>query len=146
MRGVELSRREVEDRLEALREQLRSAPIADAARRHVNAFDASIDVYNQRAHGTMDLFFGEARERLLLFVLGRRLKAAGIDAETLRDCILLVVGERSTLARRALHLQRTHRLFEAWHIFHRPLVSAMFLIVGVHVAVALYLGYARIFL
>jgi hypothetical protein len=145
MRGVELSRREVEDRLEALREQLRSAPIADAARRHVNAFDASIDAYNQRAHGTMDLFFGEARERLRLFVLGRRLKAAGIDAETLRDYIVLV-GERSTLARRALHLQRTHRLFEAWHIFHRPLVSAMFLIVGVHVAVALYLGYARIFL
>ena len=145
IRGVELSRREVEQRLEALREQLRSAPIAEAAQRHMNAFDASIDVDRQCARGVMDLFLGEARERLRLFVLARRLRAAGVNADTLRDCIALA-AERSTLARRAAHLQRTHRLFEAWHVFHRPLVSAMFLIVGIHVAVALYLGYARLFL
>ena len=145
IRGVELSRREVEERLEVLREQLRSAPIAEAARRYMDAFDASIDVDHQRGRGMSDLFFGDARERLRLLVLGRRLRAAGVKADTLRDCVALA-AERSTLARRAIHLQRTHRLFEAWHIFHRPLVSAMFLIVGIHVAVALYLGYARLFL
>ena len=145
IRGVDLSRRDVEDRLGALRERLRSAPVAEAARHHVDAFEVPIDGDRGRAPGLIDLFFGEARERVRLFVLGRRLRAAGIDAETLRDCIALA-GERATLARRALHLQRTHRLFEAWHIFHRPLVFAMFLIVGVHVAVALYLGYARLFL
>jgi hypothetical protein len=145
IRGVELSRREVEARLDALREQLRSATMAEAARRHMDAFDASIDVNRERACGVMDLFFGETAERLRLFVLARRLRAAGVNADTLRDCIALA-AERSTLARRAAHLQRTHRLFEAWHVFHRPLVSAMFLIVGIHVAVALYLGYARLFL
>jgi hypothetical protein len=145
IRGVELSRREVEERLEVLRERLRSAPIAEAGRRYMDAFDASIDVDHQRKRGMSDLFFGDARERLRLFVLGRRLQTAGVKADTLRDCIALA-AERSTLARRAIHLQRTHRLFEAWHIFHRPLVSAMFLIVGIHVAVALYLGYARLFL
>ena len=145
IRGVELSRRDVEARLDELREQLRSASMADAAQRHMNAFDASIDVDRPRARGVMDLFFGEAVERLRLFVLARRLRAAGVNADTLRDCIALA-AERSTLSRRAAHLQRTHRLFEAWHVFHRPLVSAMFLIVGIHVAVALYLGYARLFL
>ena len=145
IRGVELSRREVEARLDALREQLRSAAMAEAARRHMNAFDASIDVERQRARGVMDLFFGETVERVRLLVLARRLRAAGVNADTLRDCIALA-AERSTLARRAAHLQRTQRLFEAWHVFHRPLVSAMFLIVGIHVAVALYLGYARLFL
>ena len=145
IRGVELSRREVEERLEAARERLRSTPMPDAARRRLDAFDASIDVDSHRSHGLLDLFFGEVLARVRLLVLGRRLRAAGIDPDTLRDCIALA-GERSTLARRALHLQRTHRLFEAWHVFHRPLVYAMFLIVGVHVAVALYLGYARLFL
>jgi len=144
IRGVELSRREVEARLEALRDELRSAPMAEAARRHVNAFDGSIDV-DRRARGVMDLFVGETVERLRLLMLARRLRAAGVNADTLRDCIALA-AERSTLARRAGHLQRTHRLFEAWHVFHRPLVSAMFLIVAIHVAVALYLGYARLFL
>jgi hypothetical protein len=145
IRGVDLSRREVEDRLSTLREQLRFAPVPETARRHVDAFDASIDGDRRRAHGLVDLFFGEARERLRLWLLGRRLTAVGMDADTLRECIALA-GERATLARRALHLQRTHQLFEAWHIFHRPLVFGMFLIVGVHVAVALYLGYARLFL
>jgi hypothetical protein len=145
LRGVDLSRRDVEQRLSALREQLRSAPVDEAARRHLEAFAASIDHDSRRPRGALDLFFGEARERLRLFALGRRLRAAGIDAETLDGCISLA-GERLTLARRALHLQRTHRLFEGWHVFHRPLVFAMFLIVGVHVAVALYLGYARLFM
>jgi hypothetical protein len=144
IRGVELSRHEVEARLDALREQLWSAPMTEAARRHMNAFEASIDV-DRRPRGVMDLFFGEAVERLRLLVLARRLRAAGVNADTLRDCIELA-AERSTLARRAAHLHRTHRLFEAWHVFHRPLVSAMFLIVGIHVAVALYFGYARLFL
>ena len=145
IRGVELSRREVEERLDALRDQLRSAPMGDAARRHMSVFEASIDVDRRRARGVIDLFFGDARERLRLWLLSRRLRAAGLDADTLHDCIALA-SERLTLARRVIHLQRTHRLFEAWHIFHRPLVSAMFLIVGIHVAVALYLGYARLFL
>ena len=41
IRGVELSRREVDERLEVLREQLHSTPTA-AAQRHLHAFDASI--------------------------------------------------------------------------------------------------------
>jgi hypothetical protein len=145
IRGVDVSRREVEDRLTALREELRSSPVAEAARRHVDAFETSIDRDCRRAHGVVDLFFGDVRERVRLLILARRLSSAGIDTDTLRDCIALA-AERATLARRALHLQRSHQLFEAWHVFHRPLVFGMFLIVGVHVAVALYLGYARLFL
>jgi hypothetical protein len=111
----------------------------------VDAFETSIDRDCRRAHGVVDLFFGDVRERVRLLILARRLSSAGIDTDTLRDCIALA-AERATLARRALHLQRSHQLFEAWHVFHRPLVFGMFLIVGVHVAVALYLGYARLFL
>lgn len=144
IRGVELSCRDVDERLAVTRERLHSVAIDDAARRHLNAFDALIDADSHRTRGLIDLFVGEVRDRLRLFVLGQRLKTAGLDADTLRDCIALA-GERSNLARRALHLQRTHRLFEAWHIFHRPLVFGMFFIVGVHVAVALYFGYARLF-
>lgn len=42
------------------------------------------------------------------------------------------------------HLERLRRIFELWHVFHRPLVYAMFAIVGLHVAIAIYLGYAQL--
>ncbi len=43
-------------------------------------------------------------------------------------------AERASLARRLAHLERTRRLFELWHVFHRPLVYGLFVIVAVHVA------------
>lgn len=47
---------------------------------------------------------------------------------------------------RNVHLERLRRTFELWHVFHRPLVYAMFGIVGLHVAIAAYLGYAQLLL
>lgn len=53
-----------------------------------------------------------------------------------------LVKEHATLVRRIAHLERTRRLFEYWHVFHRPLVYGMLLIVGLHIGIAIYLGYA----
>jgi hypothetical protein len=144
MRGVEVSRREVDERLQALRERLLDARLPDAARREVEAFEATTAA-GDGVPGTLDLFLGELRARVRLAVLRRRLQAAGVNVRLLHECISLA-AERTTLARRAAHLQRTHRLFELWHVFHRPLVYGMFLIVGLHIAIALYFGYARLFL
>ena len=47
------------------------------------------------------------------------------------------------MRRRLAHLHRTRRLFAVWHVFHQPLVYAMFVIVAIHVTIALYFGYAR---
>jgi hypothetical protein len=55
-----------------------------------------------------------------------------------------LVAEHARLQRRLANLERTRRLFEYWHVFHRPLVYAMVVIVGLHVAVAIYLGYAQL--
>lgn len=77
-----------------------------------------------------------------LAVVHRHLNAAGVDLEAVHDAIALA-SDHATIVRRLAHLQRTRHLFELWHVFHRPLVFAMILIVGVHVAVAVYLGYAR---
>lgn len=36
------------------------------------------------------------------------------------------------------------RLFHHWHVFHRPFVWVMFLVIAVHVAVALLFGYTGV--
>ena len=50
--------------------------------------------------------------------------------------------EREVLVRQLAGLERTKKLFELWHVFHRPLVWLMFAIAAVHVALALYMGYS----
>ena len=49
--------------------------------------------------------------------------------------------ERRVLVRRIARLDRTRRLFQLWHVFHRPLVWVMFLVFFVHLGVAVYFGY-----
>ncbi|HQR47460.1 MAG TPA: hypothetical protein PK598_15785 [Thermoanaerobaculia bacterium] len=51
-------------------------------------------------------------------------------------------GERALLARRMKNLARTKKLFDLWHVFHKPLVYVMFTIAAVHVALAVYMGYS----
>ncbi len=53
-----------------------------------------------------------------------------------------LVRERAILLRRMETLARSKKLFEAWHVFHKPLVYVMFLIAMVHLLVAFYMGYA----
>ena len=55
-----------------------------------------------------------------------------------------LVREHAWLTLRLKYLERTRRLFRHWHHLHRPLVYAMVAIVGLHIALAAYLGYAQL--
>ena len=140
MRGVDLSRVDVEQRLELIRGRLARLP--QTVRREFDTFERDAIPSGDRPPGLVDLFFGELRARTRLALLRRRLRAAGadvVDAETL----VSLAFERAYLARRLAHLERTRHLFEVWHVFHRPLVYALFVIVTLHVGVALFFGYGR---
>ncbi len=56
--------------------------------------------------------------------------------------VIDLIGERAVLLRRLAYLKKTKRLFELWHVFHRPLAYVMLVIVAIHVATVVYLGYA----
>lgn len=83
-------------------------------------------------------------EELTLAELDQRVAAMARDAAEeahpprLRAAI---EKERRALVRRIARLDRTRRLFQLWHVFHRPLVWVMFLVFFVHLGVAVYFGY-----
>lgn len=139
IRGAELSRAEVEGRLEAVRGQVASLPAP--VLQEIEAFEAAL-AGPRRAPGIADLFLGEFRVRTRLAWLRRRL-GAQLDVDA-AHAVVSLVSERAGLARRLVHLERARRLFELWHVFHRPLVFGMFAIVAVHVAIALFFGYVRL--
>lgn len=143
IRGVELSRKELEAELVSTREALGIATLPLAARAALDEFDRSVEPGPGRKPGVVDLFFGELRVRTRLFLMRRHLRAAGADMEAIHAAVARA-AEHATLVRRIAHLERTRRLFEYWHVFHRPLVYGMLFIVGLHVGIAIYLGYAQL--
>ncbi len=145
IRGVELSRDEMEAELARTRAALSMASLPAAADDALDEFDRSVAPTPGRPPGLLDLFFGELRVRTRLFLMRRHLRAAGADLDAVHAAVTRA-AEHATLVRRVAHLQRTRRLFDLWHVFHRPLVYGMFLIVGLHVAIAVYLGYAQLLL
>ncbi len=141
IRGAEVTRGDVERRLESLGERLASLPAAVA--HDLAAFEQAVRPGTGSAPGVLDLFFGEFRVRLRLALMRRHLEGAGVDVGAVHDAVALA-AERAALTRRLAHLERARRLFEMWHVFHRPLVFGLFAIVAVHIGVALFFGYARL--
>jgi len=63
----------------------------------------------------------------------------------LQGRVLTLAEELRRLRRQALLLQPFQRMFRYWHVVHLPLATVMFLILGVHVTVAILFGYTWIF-
>jgi hypothetical protein len=72
------------------------------------------------------------------------LRTRSIPAD-LHNPVLAIATQRHRLERQALLLHPFQRLFRYWHVIHLPLAVTMFLILGVHVAVAVAFGYTWIF-
>ncbi len=142
IRGVELSRADVEADLARARSSVEEAPLPAVARAALDEFDRAVAPGHEGPPGAVDLFFGELRVRLRLLMMRRQLRRGGVDIDAIHTAVTQA-SQHAALARRLAHLERTRRLFALWHVFHRPLVYVMFLIVGLHVGIAAYLGYAR---
>jgi hypothetical protein len=59
--------------------------------------------------------------------------------------VVAMDAERRRLLRQALLLQPCQRLFRYWHVIHLPLATVMFIVLAIHVTVAVMFGYTWIF-
>jgi hypothetical protein len=126
LRGAELTRKEVETRIEARRTALLEDPLPPAAHDAIVALvpDGAAPPGGRPA-------WRHVRGSLV---------AAGVPGAHAREIVKLA-RERDGLMRRLDRLDRTRKLFALWHVFHMPLVWLMFAIVTLHIGLALYLGY-----
>lgn len=63
----------------------------------------------------------------------------------LQQDLVAVVRTQTTMEQQLVLLQPFQRLFHYWHVFHLPLTVVMFVILAVHVTVAVMFGYTWIF-
>lgn len=73
-----------------------------------------------------------------------RLRQQKFSRESIRTIVKLTRNELS-LNRRIARLQVMHSLFRYWHVFHLPFALIMLIIMVIHVAVTLALGYRWVF-
>ena len=139
LRGLELTRAELDARALALSQEIAGAALPDAVLEDIDAFEHRVAPAPGR-QSLAALFVGEIRMRRAIEQFRRAVDRHGV-ASTLYDAVALLVTERATLARRAAYLHKTKKLFDLWHVFHMPLVYIMFAIVVVHIAITVYMGY-----
>lgn len=58
--------------------------------------------------------------------------------------LVKIAFRKALLERRILLWSRVHTLFHYWHVFHKPFAIIMYLIMIVHVAITIWLGYTWI--
>jgi len=139
LRGLELTRAELDARADLLSQQLAEAQLPASLLTRVAAFERDVVPPDGRS-SLAGLFFGELRLQRELARLSREIERAGVSPDLLHD-VVGVIAERASLLRHAAYLSMTKSLFDIWHVFHMPLVYVMFGIVVLHVAFTVYLGY-----
>ena len=140
LRGLELTRGELDARAEQLSERLLSADLPPNLITAIAAFERRVAPAPDASPSVIGLFFGELRLHRQMSVLRHEIEHAGVSAALLHE-ILDVIAERASLLRHAAYLNLTKSLFDIWHVFHMPLVYVMFGIVVLHAAFTVYMGY-----
>ncbi len=84
------------------------------------------------------------RQRRHLRGVRKFLHGRGVPKE-LQSPVLDLAKEQRKLRQQTLLLHPFQRLFRYWHVVHLPLATVMFIILGVHVLVAVLFGYTWVF-
>jgi hypothetical protein len=141
IRGQELTYTEVEQQAAQLRATLLETSLPPALMTLVDAFEARVLPAKGSDPGWHGILLGELKLRYHLARLRHEIRRAGVAPGLLHRAVDLI-ADRAVLLRRLAYLKKTKKLFEMWHIFHRPLAYLMLVIVAIHVVTVVYLGYA----
>lgn len=137
LRGQELTRAEIEARLQELAVRIADARLPAPRLETIERFERLAVPDDGASQSWWRLAAGDLAVRRALRRLRVDLRA---DAALSLEAVELI-AERALLARRTAGIRKTKTLFDLWHVFHLPLVYAMFAIVILHVGVTVYLGY-----
>jgi hypothetical protein len=69
-----------------------------------------------------------------------KLRALGVARDKVRQ-LARVLGQRHDLQHRIVFLAHVQRLFHYWHVVHKPFAIIMYVIMLVHIGVAIWTGY-----
>jgi len=91
------------------------------------------------------LLLADIQKPFLRSKIRRRLRTTGAEAQANINEIVNLAIRRLALQRRVIALDRVQRIFHYWHVIHKPFAIIMYLIMSVHIGIAIWTGYTWIF-
>jgi hypothetical protein len=141
----ELTLQEIEAVTRRLEEDMQQRGHLDdaALAKLTSAFD---DAYRVTGRGVVSSLFSvvksDLKRPLVLARLRRSMLRSGtVPRETLEG-LLSMASHRALMHRRLVVLGRVQQLFHYWHVIHKPFAIIMYIVMGVHIGVAVWTGYA----
>lgn len=141
LRGVEMDRRAIEERVSELRRELGEMTVPPRLLLRIEEMERGLLPTEGERHPVTSMVFGSVTIWRKTRAIEREIRSAGLNPQHLRDA-LHAEAERINLLRRAASLDLTRRLFALWHVFHKPFVWVLAAVFVLHVGVAIYFGYA----
>lgn len=141
IRGKELTMDEIQQQSKSLgNELLKTYKIDEKEIEHLeNAVAGSVKT------GLIGMVFADIFRFFKLYSIERQLRRRkGIPKKSSKQLIKLLT-QKALLDRRIVVWSKVHKLFHYWHVFHKPFAVIMYLIMFVHVGIAVWLGYTWIF-
>lgn len=139
--GMELNRIELEAEEIGLTFEMRKLIPAGHRFWHVLAENDDTDT-PPSIFASLFLFIEQARTRRKF---SRLLKEFPEIGQIERKTLLSLVVQRRMFLRKAQLLKQTMRIVHYWHLIHKPFVIIMFLILMIHVYIAVKMGYVWMF-
>ncbi len=140
IRGEELSRDELETRAAEVKRLLDATMLSPRLRTEIEEEEQRLLSLAASKRTLFARMRDAVSARRRAASLRRQIRASVLNRHLLHDALKLA-QERALLLRRLARLEKTRRLFQLWHVFHRPLVWLMFFVFFVHLGVAVYFGY-----
>jgi hypothetical protein len=145
--GDELSLREIEKKEEDLNQVLQNE--FDLSEEDLGRIEALMPSSFNRSRGLLSIFliilFSDILRPLKHYRIRKKF-AKLFSIPSLHIAQLIKIAERkSLLHRKFVLLNQVQRLFHYWHVFHKPFAIIMYIIMFVHIGVAVWLGYTWVF-
>lgn len=116
---------------------------------HLNNIEKELAGTENEDHGVIKLLFiviiQDIRTKIKAYTVRKKLiKQLELPKQQIVELLKLIV--KKVQMDRRMHLWNgIHQLFHYWHIFHKPFAVIMYLIMIVHIAVSIWLGYRWIY-
>lgn len=147
LQGEQLSEQEINDLKGALAEDLVIEKKID--QNQLEKIERDLSLQQKGSRGTLGMLLAIITDDLtrpfkMKKYRRRYLRKMNLPRK-LEDKILTLILNRSLLNRKIAFLNQVQTLFHYWHVFHKPFAIIMYIIMLVHVGIAVWLGYTWIF-
>ena len=141
IRGNELSQDEIHQQRKRLADQMQQKYNIDQS--EMQQLERA--VMGSVKKGLIGMVFADLFRFFRLFSIQSQLRRRKkIPKKSSKQLIELLI-QIALLDRRIALLSKVHKLFHYWHVFHKPFAVIMYVIMFVHVGIAVWLGYTWIF-